>query len=86
MRPADSPVLPDPPVLADSDLVDSDLVDSEDERAGIGENFCQPPLPLLPSRAEVEPPELPGLATSRPLPIDLPFDALAVVLRVEKKC
>ncbi len=35
------------------------LDDSEEERAVIGENFCQPPL-LLISRAEVELPELPG--------------------------
>jgi len=41
-RPADSPALADDSV--------------EDERAGIGENFCQPPL-----RAAAEPPELPGL-------------------------
>jgi len=47
-RPADSP-----------DLPDSDLPDSEDDRGGIGENFCQPPL-LLFSRPDVEP-ELPGL-------------------------
>jgi hypothetical protein len=36
--------------------------DPEDERWGIGENFCQPPpLPLLVARADIEPPELPGL-------------------------
>ena len=47
VRPADSPGLPD----------------SEDERGGIGENFCQPPLLLLPLwRVDVEPPELPGLS------------------------
>jgi hypothetical protein len=45
VRPADSPGLPD------------SRIDSEDERGGIGENFCQPPL----SRAGVEPPELPDL-------------------------
>jgi len=113
------------------------LADSEDERGGIGENFCQPP-PLLPplSRTDVEPPELPGLgadpefelprvsafwpkrwdpllepvfelplpglATSRPFPVDRPScrftfetcdcprsderDAAAVVPRAEKKC
>jgi hypothetical protein len=102
------------------------LADSEDERGGIGENFCQPPPLLLPrSRAAVEPLELirasgragelfsrpverdpatgfcpdcpkrrkplfelvlPGRATSRPFPIDLPFDPAALVPRAEKKC
>jgi hypothetical protein len=37
-------------------------LDPEDERGCIGENFCQPPpLPLLLARADIEPPELPGL-------------------------
>jgi len=35
--------------------------DSVDERGGIGENFCHPP-PLLLPRADIEPPELPGLS------------------------
>lgn len=56
-RPADSPALPDALALPDS----LTLADSDDERAGIGENFCQPPLLPPPSRAEVEPPELPAL-------------------------
>jgi hypothetical protein len=41
-----------------------------DERGGIGENFCQPPLLLPRSRAGVELPELPGLG-AEPL-LELP--------------
>jgi hypothetical protein len=49
------------------------LLDSaeEEERGAIGENFCQPPL--LPSRAVVEPPELPGLAAESAF--ELPRDS-----------
>jgi len=39
----------------------SPRVDSDDEREGIDENFCQPPLLLPLSRAGAAPPELPGL-------------------------
>jgi hypothetical protein len=89
------------------------LADSEDEREGIGENFCQPPLLLPLPRAVVELAELPGLDADpefelarvsdlwperwNPLfelvfpglatfPVDLPFDAAAVLPRAEKKC
>ena len=46
-------------------LDSTDLLDSEAERAGIGENFCQPPLLLPPSRAVVDPL---GLAAEFELP------------------
>jgi hypothetical protein len=45
----------------DSPGLDDSRIDSEDEREGIGENFCQPPLLLPLSRALVDAPELPDL-------------------------
>src|ERR1700675_2792546 len=60
-RPSDwRPAEPPCPII-DSGLA-AGRVDSEDGRAGIGENLCQPPPLLLPLlRAGTEPPELPGL-------------------------
>ena|SRR5271167_2684794 len=51
LRPADSPALLDSPALADS----------EAERAGIGENFCQPPLPGLEADPAFELPRVSAL-------------------------
>ncbi len=121
-RPIDDPPIDDPPPIDPRPADSPDRPDSEDDRGGIDENFCQPPL--LPSRPGDEPPALPdldadsalelprasklrsellsevwlerwnplfellfpGRETSRPLPIDLPFAAVLVFPRAEKKC
>ncbi len=58
----EDPLYPRPPEPTDARPAGSPgLADSEDERGGIGENLCQPPLLLPLSRADVELPELPGL-------------------------